>query len=157
MGWGMAYSTTSDLDQYFLEWGQLYLRRMWSQDLIGLEEKIGGSQFNEYLGVLAALSGRSQKHLCYAMILKNRHPELDIRNLLTTFAPYDEFLTSLARFLDADTLHVQRLLASLMLEPVNKAFHAILAARHGLPSCGPRTNIACFQCMAWRLIRSYSC
>jgi hypothetical protein len=122
-GWGMAYSTTSDLDQYFLEWGRLYLRRMWSQDLIGPEEKIGGGQFNEYLGVLAALSGRSQKHLCYAMILKNRHPELDLRNLLTTFAPHDELLVSLARFLDADTLHVQRLLASLTLEPANKAFH----------------------------------
>ncbi len=123
MGWGIEYSKTDEIDQYFLEWGQVYLRRMWSQDLIGPEEKIGGGQFNEYLGVLAALSGRSQAHLCYAMILKSRHPELDVRNLLTTFAPFDEFLVSLARFLDADTLHVQRLLASLTLEPANKSFH----------------------------------
>lgn len=121
--WGMSYSSSDDIDGYFLEWGQVYLRRIGSQDLIGLEEKIGGNQFNEYLGVLAALSGRSQKHLCYAMILKKRHPELDIRNLLTTFAPCDEFLVTLARFLDTDTLYLQRLLASLTLEPENKAFH----------------------------------
>lgn len=80
-GWSIAYSTTDEIDSYFLEWGQVYLRRMWSQDLIGLDEKIGGSQFNEYLGILAALSGRAQKHLCYAAILKHRHPELDLRNL----------------------------------------------------------------------------
>jgi hypothetical protein len=123
MGWGMTYTATDELDRYFLEWGQIYLRRMGSQDLIGTEEKIGGNQFNEYLGILAALSGRAQKHLCYAMILKCRHPELDIRNLLTTFAPCDEFLVSLARFLDTDTLYLQKLLASLTLEPANKRFH----------------------------------
>ena len=115
MGWGITYSTTDELDRYFLEWGQVYLRRIGSQDLIGTEEKIGGCQFNDYLGVLAALSGRSQKHLCYAMILKNRHPELDIRNLLTTFAPCDEFLVSLARFLDTDTVYLRNLLASMTL------------------------------------------
>lgn len=121
--WGMSYSSTEDIDAYFLEWGQVYLRRIGSQDLIGLEEKIGGNQFNEYLGVLAALSGRSQKHLCYAMIVKKRHPELDIRNLLTTFVPCNEFLSSLAHFLDTDTLYLQKLLASLTLEPANKASH----------------------------------
>jgi hypothetical protein len=123
MGWSIAYSTTDEIDRYFLEWGQVYLRRMWSQDLIGAEEKIGGNQFNEYLGVLAALSARAQKHLCYAMILKHRHPELDLRNLLTTFVSYDELLVLLSRFLDADSLHVQKLLASLTLEPLNKATH----------------------------------
>jgi hypothetical protein len=57
------------------------------------------------------------------MILKNRHPELDIRNLLTTLAPSEEFLVGLARFLDTDTLYLEKLLASLTLEPANKAFH----------------------------------
>ena len=119
----MAYSNTPELDRYFLEWGQVYLRRMWSQDLIGTNEKIGGNQFNEYLGVLAALSGRAQKHLCYASIMMGRCPELDLRNLLTTFYPYDEFLVSTAKYLDADVLQIQKLLASLTLEPLNKDIH----------------------------------
>ena len=142
-GWGMTYSSTNELDRYFLEWGQVYLRRMWSQDLLAADERIGGCQFNEYLGVLAALSGRSQKHLCYAMILKQRHPELNMRNLLTTFAPYDEFLVSLARFLDTDTLYLQKLLASLTLEPVNKIHHV----DSGQPAWAPIVRVTHQHCL----------
>jgi hypothetical protein len=124
-GWSIEYSTTPEIDEHFLEWGQHYLRRMWSGDLLDVEDKIGGHQFNEYLGVLAALSGRAQKHLCFAHLLKRRHPDLDFRNLLTTYAPCGEFLVSLAKHLDADTLHVQKLLASLTLEPANLKAHTV--------------------------------
>lgn len=96
---------------------------MWSQDLLGLDDVIGGHQFNEYLGVLAALSGRAQKHLCFAAILKRRHPELDLRNLLTTFAPYSTLIEGLAEHLDADTVHIQNLLESLTLSPSNRDVH----------------------------------
>jgi hypothetical protein len=122
-GWGITYRTTREIDEYFLEWGQVYLRRMWSQDLLGLEDKIGGYQFNEYLGVLVALAGRAQKHLCYAQILKQRNPKLALQNLLTTYAPYEEFVTSLARHLDGDSDHVRALLSCLILDPFNKDVH----------------------------------
>jgi len=121
--WGISYSTTKEIDDHFLECGQLYLRRMWSQDLLGLDDRIGGNQFNEYLGVLAAISGRAQKHLCFASMLKQRNPALDLRNLLTTFTPYDEFITALSRHLDAETLQIQKLLSSLTLEPSNREVH----------------------------------
>jgi hypothetical protein len=122
-GWGLAYSSRRKIDEYFLEWGQIYLRRMWSQDLVGLDDKLGGNEFREYLGVLAALSGRAQKHLCFASMLKRRHAQLDIRNLLTAHSPYWEFLTGLAGHLDADTLHIQKLLESLTLGPSNRDVH----------------------------------
>lgn len=121
--WGIAYQTSREIDDYFLEWGRLYLRRMWGQDLIGLDDRIGPSQYNEYLGVLVGLAGRAQKHLCYASILSRRHPELDHRNLLTTFAPYHEFLYSLAKHLDADQIQVQQICESLTLSPFNKITH----------------------------------
>ena len=122
-GWGITYSTTREIDNHFLECGQLYLRRMWSQDLLGLEDKVGGCQFNEYLGVLAALSGRAQKHLCFAAMLRHRCPDLDVRNLLTTFAPHDDLILALAEQLDAEALHVQKLLSSLTLDPTNRDVH----------------------------------
>lgn len=122
-GWGISYGTSPEIDQYFLEWGQVYLRRMWGQEHVGMENKIGGNQFNEFLGVLAALAGRAQKHLCFASMLKRQHPSLDIRNLLTTYAPVDEFIPLLAGHLDADALHIQRLLTSLTLCPDNKKHH----------------------------------
>jgi len=123
LDWGISYRTSKEIDDYFLEWGRLYLRRMWGQDLIGLEDRIGPSQYNEYLGVLVALAGRAQKHFCYASILRRRHPELDLRNLLTTFAPYESFLDALARHLDADQIHVQQLCESMTLSPFNRSTH----------------------------------
>jgi hypothetical protein len=121
--WGIQYTTTPEIDRYFDEWGQIYLRRMWSHDLIGPTEQLGGNEFRDYLGILAALSGRSQKHLCFVGLLKHRHPHLDWRNLLTTFSPYNEFLEGLSRHLDADRLQVQKLLSALTLEPTNRDPH----------------------------------
>lgn len=121
--WGIQYSSTKEIDDYFLELGQVYLRRMWSQDLLGPGDRIGGCEFRDYLGVLAALGGRAQKHLCLAMILKRRHPELDIRNLLTTFASHSELVSGLANHLDADTLLIQKLLSSLTLDSSNRDVH----------------------------------
>lgn len=121
--WGITYRTSREIDDYFLEWGRLYLRRMWGQDLIGLEDRIGPSQYNEYLGVLVGLAGRAQKHLCYASILSRRHPELDLRNLLTTFSPYHDFLYALSKHLDAEQLQIQQICESLTLSPFNKNNH----------------------------------
>jgi hypothetical protein len=121
--WGIQYSSSKEIDDYFLEWGQVYLRRMWSQDLLGPDDRMGGSEFRDYLGVLAALGGRAQKHLCLAMILKRRYPQLDIRNLLTTFASHSELVSGLASHLDADTLLIQRLLSSLTLDSSNRDIH----------------------------------
>ena len=122
-GWGISYTTTKEIDDYFLECGQVYLRRMWSQDLLGAEEKLGDNQFNDYLGVLAALAGRAEKHHCFCLILKHRHPELKLQNLLTTFSPYEEFVKSLAHYLDADTLQIQKLMNCLTLGPENRDAH----------------------------------
>jgi hypothetical protein len=121
--WTIAYTTTREIDDYFLNWATLYLRRMWGQDLLGREDRINGCQFNEYLGVLAALSGRAQKHLCFAAMMKRRHPHLLLRNILTTHSDYREFVVLLSRHLDADSLHIQKLLSSLTLEPINKDAH----------------------------------
>jgi hypothetical protein len=121
--WGMKYRTTKSIDDHFVECGQIYLRRMWSGDLLGLEDKLGGHQFNEYLGVLVALAARAQKHLCMATVLKRRRPELDLRNLLTTFSPYEEFVSLLAISLDAERQHIERLLISLTLAPSNRDVH----------------------------------
>jgi hypothetical protein len=122
-GWRIVYTSTAEIDAYFLDCARWYLRRIWGADILGLDEKIGGQSFNEYLAVLTALSSRCQKHVFLVNLLKHRHPKLDLRNLITTFVPYDEFLAGLAAFLGADRLQVQQLLGSLTLEPANSAVH----------------------------------
>ena len=125
--WGISYTTTREIDDHFLECGQIYLRRMWSQDLLGTDDIIGGEPFGHYLGVLAAVAGRAEKHLCFASILKRRHPELSLRNILTTFASCTDFITGLASHLDADSLQVQKLLSPLTLGPDNLQVHTASA------------------------------
>lgn len=122
-GWGMSYSTTSELDRYFLDWAQLYLKRIPYSDMIAPEEVIGGRKFGDYLSVLSVLSGRSQMHLCFAGLLKHRHPRLSLRNLLTSWLPLEDIVRVIASRLDAERLEVQRLLSHLTLEPSNKALH----------------------------------
>lgn len=121
--WGISYSTNDRIDDFFSECAQVYLRRMWSQDLVGPDERFGGHQFRDFLGVLVGVAGRAQKHLCFASLLARRHPELDLRNLLTTFAPCEEFVQGLARQLGAETMKVESLLESLTLSPENCALH----------------------------------
>jgi hypothetical protein len=122
-GWSMSYTSTRQIDAYFLEWGQLYLRRMVGQDTIALEELMGGRSFNEYLGVLAVLTGRAQKHLCYTSLLKHRLPHLSLRNLLTAFTPVDDLVKWIAGQVDADTQTIRHLLEHLTLRPENVAHH----------------------------------
>ena len=102
-GWRVTYSTTREIDDYFLEWARLYLRRIFSQDMLGPDDVIGGRPYSRYLDVLTALSARSQKHIAFAAILRARHPAAHIRNLLTTYCPRQLFIESLAGYLNADS------------------------------------------------------
>ncbi len=122
-GWGITYKTTPEIDNHFLECGQIYLRRMWGQDLLGTDDTIGGEPFGDYLGVLTAVAGRAEKHLCFASMLKRRHPELKLENLLTTFTSCDQFITGLSAHLDAETAQIRKLLECLTLSPNNLDIH----------------------------------
>ncbi|RUU60285.1 hypothetical protein [Mesorhizobium sp. M2C.T.Ca.TU.002.02.1.1] len=122
-GWRMIYSSSREIDEYFMEWGRLYLRRIFSQDMIGLDDLLGGRPFSRYVEVLTTLSGQSQKHIAFAAILLARHPSLHIRNLLTTHGPRETFITSLAQSMDADRGEIEAILASFILSGDNLDVH----------------------------------
>lgn len=122
-GWKPIYSSTPELNDYFLEWARLYLRRIYSQEMIAPDDVIGGRPFSRYLEVLSALSARSQRHIAYVAILRARHPEAHIRNLLTSYADRDAFICSLARYMDADREEIEAILISLILAGENLEVH----------------------------------
>lgn len=122
-GWRVIYESTREIDDHFLEWGQFYLRRKFSQDMIAPDDMIGGRPFSQYVAVLSALSGRSQKHLAFAAILRARYPSVHIRNLLTSHTHRDSFIESLARSMDADRSEIDSILASLILTGDNLEVH----------------------------------
>jgi hypothetical protein len=122
-GWRMIYKSTKEIDDHFLEWGQFYLRRKFSQDMIGPNDVIGGRPFSRYIEVLTALSGRSQKHIAFAAILLGRYPFVHIRNLLTSHSQRASFIESLARYLDADRSEIESIMASFILTGDNLEVH----------------------------------
>lgn len=92
----MNYSSSPAIDKHFAEWARIYLKRIYSQDMIDSNDVIGGRKFSDYLAVLSALSARSQRHISYAAILKARHPDIHIRNLLTSFCEHGEMVRYVA-------------------------------------------------------------
>lgn len=121
--WGIQYTTSDKVDDFFEECSMAYLQRIWGSDLAGLDDKFGRYDFRSYLGMLAAIGGRSEKHLAMASILKARYPKLDLRNLLTTFAPVFDFQVGLARRLGAYLYDVKMLLEPMTLAPSNRDVH----------------------------------
>jgi hypothetical protein len=122
-GWRMQYASTQEIDDYFLEWGNLYLKRIFSQDLIGLDDVIGARPFSRYVEVLTVLSAQSQKHIAFAAILKSRYRSIHIRNLLTTYTKRDWLVESIARRMDADCSEIEEILASFILTGANLDVH----------------------------------
>jgi len=122
-GWRMSYESTPEIDNHFLDWGRFYLRRKFSQDMIGPEETIGGRPFSQYLAVLSVLSGRSQMQIAFAAILLARHPSVHIRNLLTSYLDRETFIEILAGKMDADRGEIESILASLILTGDNLEAH----------------------------------
>jgi hypothetical protein len=122
-GWRVTYSSSRQVDDYFSEWAKLYLRRMFSQDILDLNDSIGGRPFSRYLEILSALSARSQKHLAFAAILRARHPSAHIRNLLTTYCHRESFVESLAEYIGGDYHEVETILNSFILTGDNLDAH----------------------------------
>jgi hypothetical protein len=122
-GWRMIYKSTREIDDHFLEWGQFYLRRKFSQDMIAPDDVIGGRPFSRYVDVLSALSSRSQKHIAFAAILRARQRSVHIRNLLTSHSNREAFIVSLAQYMDADRSEIEAILASFILRGDNLEVH----------------------------------
>ena len=122
-GWQMAYTSTPEINEHFLEWAKIYLRRIFSQDLIGPDDRIGGRFFSRYIDVLTLMSAWSQKHIAYAAILGGRHGPSQIRNLLTTFAPRDRYISAIAQMIDAETAEMSEVLKSFVLTAENLDVH----------------------------------
>jgi hypothetical protein len=101
--------------------------------MIGPDDVIGGRPFSRYVEVLAALSGRAQKHLAYAAILRSRHQSVHIRNLLTTYCPRQDFIDSLARYLDADRKDIADILKCFTLNCENLDVHTAGASTTWAP------------------------
>lgn len=119
----LGHHLTVAMMEHFQHWAELYLRRMPHQDMIAPEEKIGGRPFDDYLAALTVLATRSHMQLCFAGMLKHRHPALVFRNLLTDIMPYGRLLEGTASAIGSTTAEARALLSHLLLEPASAPGH----------------------------------
>jgi hypothetical protein len=108
-GWRMSYRSTPEIDKYFIEYARLYLKRIFSQDLIGADDVLGGRPFSRYIEVLTALSGRAQRQIAFSAQIKARYPDVHIRNLLTSHSSLSTLIESIAQHLDADRAEIDEI------------------------------------------------
>lgn len=133
-GWRVAYTSSPQLEDYFLEWARLYLQRIPSSDLMGPDDPIGGRPFSRYLEVLTALSGRAHRHLAFAQALMRRHPGAELRNMLTGHAPRTAFIAALSERLDAGYREIEEILESFILTPQSLSGHLELSSTIWAPA-----------------------
>ncbi len=122
-GWRMEMAPNLDIDLYFLDWARLYLRRIYSQDMIGADDLLGGRPFSSYVEVLAALSAMSQKRLAYTAILRARNPSVEIRNLLTSYVEREVLIGDLANITGMQASEIAEILPCLTLSGENLDVH----------------------------------
>jgi hypothetical protein len=122
-GWLPVHGTSDEFDDYFGRAAAYYLDRIYAQDLVGPEDTLGGIPFERYVRVVRELSGRAQRRLALAMILKRRHPGANWRNLFTDCAPADDLEEWLAERLDGEVAEIRVLLQAVTLSPSNLSVH----------------------------------
>ena len=113
-----------ELCDFFEECAAVYLDRIFAQDMLGPDDCIGGFAFDRYLKTVKVLSGRQHRRLAMLRVLRRRHPEADIRNLLTDHAQAEELHAYVGLRLDVSAEEAERLLSPLTLSPKNLELHA---------------------------------
>lgn len=111
------------LCDFFEECAAVYLDRIFAQDMLGPDDRIGGFPFRDYLDTVRVLSGRQHRHLAMLRVLRRRHPEADLRNLLTHQAQAEELHAYVALRRGISPEIAERLLEPLTLSPGNLELH----------------------------------
>ncbi len=121
------------INEYFMEWAVLYLRRISFRDMLDDSDQFGGRPYSAYVAVLEALSAMSQQRLCYAGLWNSAYPETGIRNLMTGGVFREDLVEGVAGFLQMPLENVSEILDHLTLSPENAKNHL----KRGMPTFAP--------------------
>lgn len=114
---------TAEMVQSFEPFGAHYLQRIFGQDLLGPDDRIGGLPFSDYTAAVRVLSGLQHLHLAAFRILQRRHPEAELRNLLAWPGRFEDTVQLTAQCLGCSAQHAERLLEPLTLSAENAPVH----------------------------------
>ena len=115
----IQYDTTPEIDHYFRGQALLWARARYEpgQDAFAPHATFGGLPFALYREAVVDVIAWVLKHLTYTNLLLSRHPQLDIRNVLTVTAGEPQILSYLSAALAITETEAQQVLDTLKSTP----------------------------------------
>jgi hypothetical protein len=116
----IGYKTTPEIALYYEQRGILLSHLMFGQDSFPGEARFGGFEFDLYRSAVGILIGWMLKHLHFARLLKRKHAELEIPNLVTVHQEIKVLAAYLSEALLVEHDAAEKALGILTLTPENK-------------------------------------
>jgi len=131
----IQYRTSPEIDEFYELFGLLWTRRHYESghDAFAADAVFGGLTFTLYKAVVVELVGWALKHVDFCQALLVKHPELQLRNILTIFQEETVLSESLSAALDISESEATQALATLKLNLGNKALHTSVNAGCAAP------------------------
>lgn len=100
----------------FEEAGRHYTERMPWRDLLAPDDLVGGMPFGRYVEALQVISGLHHLHVDVMQLLRQRHPDIELRDLMTWPMPTDVLIRLIEDRVGVDSASARRLLDALTLD-----------------------------------------
>lgn len=115
----IQYETTPEIDHFFRVQGLLWARARYEpgQDAFAPDASFGGIPFALYRGAVVEVISWALKHLTYTNLLHSKHPDLDIRNILTVTTEESQLLSHLSAAFAITESEAQQVLNTLKSTP----------------------------------------
>src|SRR2546430_2904299 len=130
---GSVYSTTQEIDDYYIRLGMARVKSMACHLLYPAQTLIGGCTVELYGNVLAVLIGWALKHLdlCRACVVQ--HPSCTLRALLATPHTVAALIEALSETLGVDSAAIHRVVDAYSLYHENVSYHCSVAGTPAPP------------------------
>jgi hypothetical protein len=162
----IQYEAHPEVDAYYEREGILFAQKMFGQDSFSGDAVFGGEPFDLYRGTVGVLVGWCLKHVDFCGELLKKHPDINIRNVVTVPQDRDVKVRYLAAALEVDQGVAEQALSvvTLSLENIDKhcsvpgnfAAPAVIVAGEGRLICPVWGCLSHpFQFMLEELKRSY--
>ncbi len=123
----IEYTTAPEIDAYYELEGIMLAQLMLGHDNFPPEVKFGGQEFSLYCAATTVFVGWSSKHLGFCFELLKKHPELDLRDIVTITLPLENEVNSLSVILGIDTSVARQIIEAVTLTVENKQEHCSVA------------------------------
>ena len=115
----IQYETTPEVDHFFRGQGLLWARARYEpgQDAFAPDATFGGIPFALYRDAVVEVIAWVLKHLTYTKLLLSKHPDLDLRNILTVTTGESQLLSHLSAAFAITESEAQQVLDTLKSTP----------------------------------------